>query len=100
MTSFTERADALLRLVVLQVLDAAAKEGVPDLNDAILRSTVAEFGPTPDVERLRRTVDWLAEAKLLTVRDAGTFRVAALTHLGADVAAGAVTIDGVRRPGQ
>ena len=73
MTSFGERADALLRLVVLQVLSAAAQEGVPDLNDAILRSTVSEFGPTPDAERLRLTMNWLAEAGLLTVREAGPF---------------------------
>ena len=97
--AFRERAVALLRLVVLQVLSAAAKEGVPDLNDAILRSSVSEFGPVPDVEMLREVVDWLAGQDLLTVRTVGAYRVAAITHLGADVAAGAVTIDGVRRPG-
>ena len=95
---FRDRAVALLRLVVLQVLDAAAKEGVPDINDSILRSSVAEFGPAPNVEMLREVVDWLHGQGLLTVRAVGSYRVVAITHLGADVTAGAVTIDGVRRP--
>ena len=98
MTSFPERAAALLRLVVLQVLDAAAKEGVPDVNDAILRSAASEFGPVPDVERFGAALDWLADKKLLSLRAVGEFRVAALTELGADVAGGRVTVDGVRRP--
>ncbi len=97
MTRFAERVDELLRLVILQVLAAAAKEGVPDVNDAILRSAVCEFGPRPDIEVLGRALDWLAARQLITVREAGQFRVAALTELGADVAAGRVTMDGVRR---
>lgn len=96
--SFVERTAAMLRLVVLQVLASAAAEGVPDVNDAILRSSVAEFGPVPSLEMLNETVDWLGAEKLLTVREAGPFRVVALTHLGADVAAGLVTVDGIRRP--
>ena len=98
MTSFANRIAASLRLVVLQVLAAAAAEGVADVNDAILRSAACEFGPAPDIERLAEVLDWLAGKKLITLREAGEFRVAALTELGADVAAGRVTIDGVRRP--
>ena len=97
MTSFTDRVAATLRLVVLQVLAAAAKEGVPDVNDALLRSAVCEFGPRPDLQALGRALDWLADKKLLTLRTAGEFRIAALTELGGDVAAGRVTMDGVRR---
>ena len=98
MKSFTERVAASLRLVVLQVLAAAAREGVADVNDAILRSSACEFGPRPDIKALGAALDWLTEKKLVTLRTAGEFRVAALTELGADVAAGRVTMDGVRRP--
>ena len=94
---FAERVDELLRLVILQVLAAAAKEGVPDVNDAILRSAVCEFGPQPNLATLNRTLDWLAASELVTLRTAGEFRIAALTELGADVAAGCITMDGVRR---
>lgn len=95
--SFTERAAQLLRLVVLQVLAAAAREGVPDVNDAILRSSVSEFGPRPTLEALDAELEWLAAKGLVTLRRAGTFRVAALTESGADVAYGRVVVDGVRR---
>lgn len=94
---FAARIAAALRLVVLQVLAAAAREGVADVNDGILRSTACEFGPRPDAEALAAALDWLATRKLVTLRTAGEFRVAALTDLGADVAAGRVTVDGVRR---
>ena len=94
---FAQRNDELLRLIVLQVLGAAAREGVPDVNDAILRSAVCEFGPTPTLEVLSAALDWLAGKELVTVREAGRFRVAALTELGTDVAAGRVVIAGVRR---
>lgn len=98
MKSFANRIAATLRLVVLQVLASAAKEGVPDVNDSILRTAACEFGPVPDVQAFRTTLAWLAEHELITVREVGEFRVAALTDLGADVAAGRATVDGVRRP--
>lgn len=95
----TELAAATVHLVVLQVLAAAANEGVADVNDAILRSSVCEFGPTPDIEQLNDALDWLADKKLVTLRRAGEFfRVASLTGRGADVGAGRVTMDGVLRP--
>ena len=97
MKSFAARTAAALRLVVLQVLAAAAREGVADVNDGILRSAACEFGPRPDAAALAGALDWLAGRKLVTLRTAGEFRVAALTDLGADVAAGRVTVDGVRR---
>lgn len=97
MTSFAARTAAALRLVVLQVLAAAAREGVADVNDGILRSAACEFGPSPDAAALADALDWLAGRKLVTLRTAGEFRVAALTDLGADVAAGRVTVQGVRR---
>ena len=98
MTSFAYRAASALRLVVLQVLAAAAAEGVADVNDAILRSSACQFGPAPGLAQLNRALDWLAAERLLTLRKAGEFRVAALTEIGADVAAGRVTVPGVRRP--
>ena len=97
-TTFADRIASSLRLVVLQVLAAASKEGVADVNDAILRSAACEFGPRPDISILNHALDWLVEKKLITLRTAGEFRVAALTELGADVAAGHITMDGVRRP--
>lgn len=71
---------------------------MPDVNDAILRSAVCEFGPSPDLDALGRALDWLANKQLVTLRTAGQFRIAALTDLGGDVAAGRVTVAGVRRP--
>ncbi len=99
MMNFSDRVAELLRLVILQVLASAAEQGVPDVNDAILRSAVCEFGPSPNIETLGRALDWLTGKQLITLRAAGEFRVAALTELGADVAAGRVTVDGVRRAG-
>lgn len=96
--TFAERTTAALRLVVLQVLAAAAAEGVADVNDSILRSAVCEFGPRPELGALNQALDWLAAERLLTLREAGEFRIAALTELGADVAAGRVTVPGVRQP--
>ena len=98
MTTFAGRIAATLRLVVLQVLAAAAKEGVPDLNDAILRSAASDFGPTPDIGQMEQAVDWLASKELVAVRRVGEFRVVSLTDLGGDVAAGRVVLEGVRRP--
>lgn len=95
---YSARVATALRLVVLQVLAAAAREGVADVNDGILRSAACEFGPAPDIEALGAALDWLEERKLVTLRMAGEFRVAALTELGGDVAAGRVTMTGVRRP--
>lgn len=94
---FAARVEAALRLTVLHVLDAAAREGVADVNDGILRSAACEFGPAPDAGALAAALEWLAGRRLVTLRRAGEFRVAALTELGADVAAGRVTVDGVRR---
>ena len=98
MKSFADRVATSLRLAVLHVLAAADAEGVADINDAILRSAVCEFGPVPNIEHLNQALDWLAEKRLITLRVAGQFRVAALTEIGADVAAGRATVDGVRRP--
>ena len=99
--AFVERAAATVRLVVLQVLAAAARAGVADVNDAILRSEVCEFGPRPDIVQLNDALDWLADKKLVTVRQAvDHFRVASLTVLGGDVGAGRVDMAGVLRPEQ
>lgn len=98
MSGFAERVAGGLRLVVLQLLASAAKEGVAEVNDGILRSSACEFGPRPDPGRFAAALDWLAAEKLITLREAGEFRVASLTELGADVAAGRVTVIGVRRP--
>lgn len=95
--TLAERVASTLRLVVLQVLDAAARHGVDDVNSAILRSAAREFGPSPDVATFNAELDWLADRKLVTLRQTGCFRVAALTELGADVAAGRATVRGVRR---
>ena len=97
MKSFADRIASALRLVVLQVLAAAAQEGVPDVNDAILRSAACEFGPAPDIGMFQASLDWLAEHELITIRTVGEFRVAALTERGADVAAGRATVAGVKR---
>lgn len=98
MGGFSARLDKALRLTVLHVLAAAAAEGVGEVNDAVLRSSVCDFGPRPSAQSVEAAVEWLAAEKLLTVRPTGgRFRVVGLTDLGADVAAGRVLVPGVRR---
>ena len=96
-TALTEPAAPTLRLVVLQVLAAAARHGVPDVNDAILRSVICELeiGPRPDIVLINQVLNWLAGKGLVALREVSFFRVAALTELGADVGAGRATVDGV-----
>lgn len=96
--TFRSRVDEALRLTVLHVLAAAATEDVHDLNDAILRSSVSDFGPAPDAAALAAALDWLEERRCVRTRRTGEFRIVTLTELGADVAAGRVTLPGVRRP--
>ena len=92
---YDERVRRDQRLVTLQLLEQA--EGY-DLNAAILRSALAEFGHRPSAAALRAELGWLAEQGLITVRDIGALQVATLTERGADVAAGRATVPGVARP--
>ena len=88
--------------MVLQVLDSAARHGVPDVNDAILRSVICEFelGPRPDIVEVNQVLGWLSGKELVTLREVGFFNVAELTALGADVIAGRATMDGVLPPSE
>lgn len=94
MTTFAEHFAEDRRLVILRVL-----EGAPSYtaNEFILQATLARFGHSVPLDRIRTDLAWLAEQDLVTV--AGDRRnVATATARGLDAAAGRATVPGVKRP--
>ena len=95
-TSFAQKLNENLRLIVLQLLSQT--EGY-DLNIHILRAGVGDFGHKPSLDKLTSELHWLAEQNLLNVRTVGQTAVARLTERGKDVAEGRARVPGVERPG-
>ena len=95
MSDFAQTLTEDVRLTVLQLL--AEADGY-DLNSAILKRALADFGHRPSRDKLDTDLHWLAEQGLLTLSTTGGLVVARLTHRGADVASGAARAPGVRRP--
>lgn len=95
-TSFEQKLNENLRLIVLQLL--AQADGY-DLNIHILRSGLADFGHKPSMDKLSSELHWLDEQSLLVVRTVGQTAIAKLTDRGKDVAEGHARVPGVARPG-
>lgn len=83
------------RLVVLRALQEDAGYSH---NESVLQSILAAFGHTVSRDQVRSLISWLAEQDLVHVERVGDYMVAKLTARGADVATGAATIPGVKRP--
>ena len=95
MTDFAQTLTEDLRLTVLQLLSEA--DGY-DLNSAIIKRALADFGHRISEDKLHTELHWLAEQGLVDLSSAGSLIVTKLTPRGADVASGAARAPGVRRP--
>lgn len=67
-------------------------------NESLLRILLREQGYLVSGEQLRADLGWLAEHKLIRLREIGDLAIATLIERGRDVAEGAETIEGVERP--
>lgn len=83
------------RLVILRVLHESAGYTA---NEHMLRSVVGTLGHQVGTERLRADLSDLKEMGLVTTQDVAGVAIASLTAKGSDVATGAVTVPGVKRP--
>ena len=89
-----ETADA--RLVMLRCLAASSGRAA---NESLLCEQVAQWGHVVSADRLRTELQWLAEQRLVEIREIGGVAIATLTQRGLDVANGRAVVPGVRRPG-
>lgn len=96
MSSYEDLLAEDLRLGLLKLLKAA---GGSVNENALLPSLKATGHPRLTKDALRLELEWLREHGLVLVTwFDGKLAVAKLTQRGLDVAEGAVTVDGVRRP--
>ena len=95
MNDFAQTLTEDIRLTVLQLLSEA--DGY-DLNSAIIKRALVDFGHRPSRAKLDTELHWLCEQALVTLSKSGGLMVARLTGRGADVASGAARVPGVRRP--
>lgn len=86
-----------MRLVMLRTL---AQTSGYSCNDSILQDVLATFAHKCSRDQVRSALSWLSEQGYLTyeVLETGTY-IATITQRGVDVAAGNITVPGVKRPG-
>lgn len=83
------------RLVILRFL---AETPGYRANASVLTAQVDRVGVPATRDQVDGELDWLTEQGLVEIEDLGVIRVATLTARGGDVAAGRVTVTGVKRP--
>lgn len=88
------REDA--RLILLRAL---AEQSDERLNSELLRQTLETFGITRTRDWVHDELRWLADMGCLTVTEAGSVRVAALTTKGRDHIERRLIVEGIKRPG-
>ena len=94
MKPYRDKVTEDLRLVILQIIERSDGE----TNTRILGSELPDVGHRVSADRLRTELAWLAEQGAVTLAEAGSMHVVALTERGADLAAGRTAIPGLRRP--
>jgi Fe2+ or Zn2+ uptake regulation protein len=92
-------SDYLAQHARITILRLLVEQPGYEANCAILADALPELGINVGREFVRRQVDWLAEAELVTTRDVGDLVVARASERGLDVAAGRLSVRGVKRPG-
>lgn len=92
---FAELLASDMRLVVLRVL---AEDGDYSHNEFVLNDALVLFGHRVSRDKLRTELSWLKEQGLIEIEDISGVMVAKLTTRGVDVACGAATCPGVKRP--
>ena len=93
--SYTELITADIRLVVLRAL---AEDPGYSHNEIIIANILEMMGHKVSRDRLRAELAWLSEQGLLKTEAVAGMQVATLTGRGADVASGASSCPGVKRP--
>ncbi len=96
MNSFHEAEQSDRRLVILRLLDQSPGY---EINSSVLQMALNEYGHNISRDLLHTDLNWLQEQGLVTVREIGSVKVAALSARGADVANGRATVPGVKKPG-
>jgi len=66
-------------------------------NESVLYDVISQYGLGCGRDCVRTQISWLADQGLVTLGDAGVL-IPELTQRGLDVASGAVTVPGVKRP--
>lgn len=84
-----------LRLAILKLLDQAAGYSA---NDSVLTDAVRAVGFAASRDQVRTELTWLGEQDLVTCEALDRLMVATLTGRGQDVASGAASAPGVKRP--
>jgi hypothetical protein len=92
---FKDIVTADVRLVLLRTLNETAGFSC---NESILHAILAKFGHNISRDRVRTDLVWLSEQALLSLDDVAGIYVATITQRGVDVATGAATVPGVKRP--
>tara|TARA_R110000787_G_scaffold211281_7_gene321170 strand:+ start:5486 stop:5776 length:291 start_codon:yes stop_codon:yes gene_type:complete len=93
---YKEHENQHLRLTILRTLKVDTDY---QINESLLRDAIKVYGFGPSRDALRVQLRWLEEMGMVEITDLGALLVARLTERGADVAIGAATVDGVKRPG-
>lgn len=93
--SFADIVAADRRLVILAML---AEDADYSHNEYVISAGLKAFGHQVSQDKLRSELAWLAEQGLVTITNTANVHVVTLTRRGKDVASGAVTVPGVKRP--
>lgn len=83
------------RLALLRFL---ADDSDYKLNTSVLQDGLEAIGLDMTRAQVETICDWLAERDLVTVTLVGSVKVVTLLERGADVAAGRIRVDGIKRP--
>ena len=83
------------RLIILREL---AEQPGYSLNDAMLQEVLKTFGINRSRDWLLDELRWLADVNAITVREAGTAKIAILGQKGRDHVEYRIVITGVKRP--
>lgn len=83
------------RLIILREL---AEQPGYSLNDAMLQAVLATFGITRPRDWVRDELRWLAEMGAITLREAGSVKIATIIEKGLDHVEYRRVMEGVKRP--
>ncbi len=83
------------RLVILRALrtDLGGSH-----NESIIQTVLNRFGHKCSRDKVRNHLSWLQEQGLVTLEEVVGYYVATITQRGVDIADGAATVPGVKRP--
>lgn len=81
------------------VLQALIQDPAREMSEMILQRVLVHFGHSASLIATAAVVDWLAERRLVDVREvSATLRIARLTQPGMDCANGLSAVSGVEIP--